>query len=144
MLISRAWLFVLLSCFAVFCLVEVVGKIEVGELLCNSLTDAPDSTLLQFAIGSNEVRGEAQGVDRVVSCTCLRRRYSSPGRCRYRTGHAFEVLSISHVPMRQICPVLFPHLIVVDLLDANTTVENAIVEPTATVVVQLCRLRVSS
>ena len=49
--------------------VEVVRQVEVGELLCNSLKDVPDSTLLRFAISSTEVRGEDQGVGRVVSYT---------------------------------------------------------------------------
>ena len=42
--------------------VEVVGQVELGELSCESLTDAPDSTLLRFAISSTEVRGEDQVV----------------------------------------------------------------------------------
>ena len=35
-------------------------RVEFAELLCDSLTDVPDSTLLRFAISSNEVRGEGQ------------------------------------------------------------------------------------
>lgn len=35
---------------------EVTSSIEVGELLCESLLEAPESTLLRFAINSNEVR----------------------------------------------------------------------------------------
>ena len=38
------------------CVVEVVREVEVGELMCDSLKDAPDSTLLRFAISSTEVR----------------------------------------------------------------------------------------
>ena len=56
------------SCF-LHRVVEAVRQVEVGELLCHSLKDAPDSTLLRFAISSTEVRGEDQGVGRVVSHT---------------------------------------------------------------------------
>lgn len=34
----------------------VVGDIELGELLCDSLEDAPGSSLLRFTISSTEVR----------------------------------------------------------------------------------------
>ncbi len=37
--------------------VQVVGQVELGELLCDNLEDAPGSTLLRFAISSKEVRG---------------------------------------------------------------------------------------
>lgn len=37
-------------------LAEVVGQVELGELLCESLEDAPGSSLLRFAINANEVR----------------------------------------------------------------------------------------
>ena len=57
--------------------VEVVRQVEVGELLCGSLEDAPDSTLLRFAISSTEVRGEAYGIDRVISYTLKCQGYPS-------------------------------------------------------------------
>ena len=51
-------------CFRVFLppallsrVVEVVGPVELGELVCDTLTDAQDLTLLRFAISSTEVRG---------------------------------------------------------------------------------------
>lgn len=47
----------LLCLFLLLYLVEVVREVEVGQLWCDSLNDAPDSTLLRFAISSNEVRG---------------------------------------------------------------------------------------
>ena len=56
--------------------VKVVGRVELGELLCDSLEDAPASTLLRFAISSNEVSGEHQGIGRAVSCTRKCQRYS--------------------------------------------------------------------
>ena len=37
-----------------------VARVELGELLCESLTDVSDSTFLRFAISSNEVTGEDQ------------------------------------------------------------------------------------
>lgn len=48
----------LYCCCAVLllCKNEVTSSIEVGELLCESLVEAPESTLLRFAITSNEVR----------------------------------------------------------------------------------------
>lgn len=51
------------SCCSFCCMyrvVEVVGQVELGELSCDSLADAPDSTVLRFAISSTEVRGEDQ------------------------------------------------------------------------------------
>ena len=51
-----------------------VARVELGELVCDSLTDVPDSTLLRFVISSNEVRGEDQG--------CLADHvHSSPLKC---------------------------------------------------------------
>ena len=40
--------------------VEVV-RVELGELLCDSLSNVADSTLLRIAISSNEVRDEDPG-----------------------------------------------------------------------------------
>ena len=37
-------------------LLSAVGDIELGELLCDSLDVAPDSSLLRFTISSTEVR----------------------------------------------------------------------------------------
>ena len=34
---------------------EVVGEIQLGELLCDSLSEAEDASLLSFAIGASEV-----------------------------------------------------------------------------------------
>ena len=39
---------------------EDVRNVEVGHLQCDSLKDAPDATLLRFAVSSTEVRGEDQ------------------------------------------------------------------------------------
>ena len=38
-----------------------VARVELGDLLCESLENVPDSMLLRFAISSTEVRGEDQG-----------------------------------------------------------------------------------
>ena len=46
--------FILLRCAV--CVVEVVRQVEVGELWCDSLTDAQDSLLLRIAVSSTEVR----------------------------------------------------------------------------------------
>ena len=77
--------------------VEVVWNVEVGELLCDSLKDAPDATLLRFAISSTEVRAEYQVFSRVILCTlncqrcpslaCYRRLtdiWACPGRFLWR------------------------------------------------------------
>ena len=39
-----------------------MGQVEVGELLCDALTDATSATLLRFVISSSEVRGDREGI----------------------------------------------------------------------------------
>ena len=34
---------------------EVISEIQLGELLCDSLAEAEDASLLNFAIGASEV-----------------------------------------------------------------------------------------
>lgn len=55
----RVLFFFLLCCIVWW---EVMGQVEVGELLCDTLTDAPSATLLRFVISSSEVRGDRQGI----------------------------------------------------------------------------------
>ena len=38
-----------------------VTRVEVGELVCDTLESVPDADLLRFSISSTEVRGEDQG-----------------------------------------------------------------------------------
>ena len=39
-----------------------MGQVEVGELLCDALTDATSATLLRFVISSSEVRDDREGI----------------------------------------------------------------------------------
>ena len=39
---------------------EVIGEIQLGELLCDSLAEAEDASLLHFAIGASEVGQQAK------------------------------------------------------------------------------------
>ena len=39
---------------------EVVGEIQLGESLCDSLSEAEDAPLLNFAIGASEVGQQAK------------------------------------------------------------------------------------
>ena len=48
--------------------VEVVGQVWLGQLLCGSLTDAPDSSLLRLAISPTEVSEECQQPTFVLTC----------------------------------------------------------------------------
>ena len=37
---------------------SVIGEVQLGELLCDSLVEAEDAPLLQFAISANEVSAQ--------------------------------------------------------------------------------------
>lgn len=38
----------------------VIGEVQLGELLCDSLVEAEDAPLLQFAVSANEVSSRNQ------------------------------------------------------------------------------------
>ena len=123
--------------------VEVVRQVEVGELLCGSLKDAPDSTLLRFAISSTEVRGEAYGIGRAISYTLKCQGYPSLESSAFnRVGMLVDERK-SPLEYAMDAPSVYFLLRISPRLTVRLpihAIEKAIVRPIATEAVQICRL----